>query len=77
MPKSRSGIDLLPNVADTWDRRFEQSEFFEVGAKRDGLGQKLIALARVAGDYAKRELNHVGGFQLGGGDVLEHVGRIL
>src|SRR5215510_14837801 len=28
MPESRSGVDLLPNVADAWNRRFEQGQLF-------------------------------------------------
>src|SRR5262249_56876137 len=28
MPESGSGVDLLPNVADAWNRRFEQGQLF-------------------------------------------------
>src|SRR4029077_2090220 len=38
MPQSRSGIDLLPNIADTRNRRFEQRELSDFVRILRGIG---------------------------------------
>ena len=54
-----------------------RASLLEIGAQGDGFAEKLVALAGVAGDDAQRQLDHVRRLQLGRGDVVQHVGRML